>query len=82
MQEKERDLRSFPEIWVTLTKEEKEDVTRQLITDGYTLSRQTVHNWASGKWQPRTLAAKKGVAVSVSKAIGLRVFGQTLFPSR
>lgn len=82
MQEKERDLRSFPEIWMTLTRDEKEDVTRQLITDGFTLSRQTVHNWASGKWQPRTLAAKKGVAQSVAKATGLRVFGQTLFPMR
>lgn len=82
MQEKERDLRTFPQIWGTLTKDEKEDVTRRLITDGFTLSRQTVWNWAKGIWQPRTLATKNGVAVSVSKVLGLRVFGQTLFPAK
>lgn len=80
MQAKEIDSRAFPEIWKGLSLREKEDVTRQLISDGCTLSRQTVWNWASGKWQPRTSAMRRLVASSVGKATGLRVVSQTLFP--
>lgn len=82
MQEKERDLRSFPEIWGTLTKDERDGVTLQLFKDGCTMVRQTVWNWASGKWQPRTMAMRNAIAASVSKALGVRVFGSTLFPSK
>lgn len=81
MQEKERDLRSFPEIWGTLSRDEKDNVFVQLVKDGCTTSRQTVWNWASGKWQPRTRAMKNVVAASVAKATGLRVFGTSLFPA-
>lgn len=81
MQEKERDLRTLPEIWGTLTKDQKDDVARKLIADGWTISRQTVWNWATGKWKPRTLAMRNGVAASIGSALGVRVFGKTLFPA-
>ena len=80
MQEKEKDSRTFPEIWATLTKGEKADASRQIIADGHTLSVQTINAWANGKWKPRTLASRNGIAASMTKALGISVTGRTLFP--
>lgn len=80
MQENERDLRAFPEVWGSLSKQEKEELTYQLIKDRCTVSRQTVWNWATGKTRPSSPIIRNAVASSVNKAVGLRVSGATLFP--
>ena len=81
MQEIVNEKMTFPEVWGSLEKDQKEAVTRQLIVDGWTLSRQTVWNWGTGKWKPRTSAIRKGVTNSINKALGVKYLSTNLFPA-
>jgi len=76
------ETRSFPEIWATLSKNEKEEVTYQIIKDRCAMARQTVWNWATGKTQPTSPIVRNAVANAVGRALGSKPNGNTLFPAR
>lgn len=76
------DARSFPQIWATMTASERDDLAIQLYAKKCCKTRQTVWNWANGKKQPNSPLVIDTVAKVVSKAVGSRVLGRTLFPSR
>lgn len=79
---KSNDARSFPEIWGTLTSEQREDLTLRLYNAKCCKTRQTVWAWSIGKRRPQSPIIKDAVAKAVEKTIGRRVFGATLFPTR
>ncbi len=76
------DTRTFSEIWKSLTRTEQENLKNALLVKGCTTTRQTINNWANDKKRPSLLPVKKAVAQVVSKVIGSRVSGETLFPAR
>lgn len=76
------DTRTFPEIWKELTPLQKETLRYALIQKKCTTTRQTVSNWANDKKRPTMPPVKNAVAQVVSRVIGSRVSGDTLFPAR
>ena len=85
MQSKETnptDARTFPEIWASLTTDEREELHYQLMKSRCTTTRQTVWNWASGKKRPFSVLISNEIAKCVTKVTGKRVIAATLFPSK
>lgn len=72
--------RTFPEIWATMSSQERDDLALALYNAKCCKSRQAIWNWANGKRQPNSPLVKDTVAKVVGKAIGSRVFSHTLFP--
>lgn len=74
------DARTFPEIWGKLNQDEKSDLSAKLFAAKCCGTPQTIWNWGTGKTRPAPLVRKE-IANVVSKFIGTRVFGATLFPA-
>ena len=74
--------RTFPEIWASLTADEREELHYQLIKSRCTTTRQTVWNWASGKKRPFSVLISNEIAKCVTKVTGKRVIANTLFPGK
>ncbi len=74
------DARTFSEIWGSLTKDEKSDLASKFYAAKCCGTPQTIWNWGVGKTRP-SLLAQKEIANVVSKFLGARVYGRTLFPS-
>lgn len=75
------DTRSLPQIWATLSTEEREDLILRIYNAKACKTRQTIRNWASGRIAPDNQLIRDTVANCVSKITGTRVFSATLFPS-
>jgi len=69
----------FSEIWDNLTKFEREELVRTIITDGHTVYYQVVTNWVKGKTLPAAQSLRDGIAKSVSRFLGIEVDSNTLF---
>ena len=83
MQSKEKDsidARSFPEIWATLSLNERDELVYSLIRNKCCTTRQAIYYWASGKKAPRNLLLRDTVAKAVGKVTGSRIVASTLFP--
>ena len=78
---KSTDTRSLPQIWATLTSDEREDLVLRIYNAKACKTRQTVRNWASGRITPGSPLVREAVANCVSKITGTRVLSSTLFPS-
>lgn len=77
---KTTDTRTFPQIWATLTADEREDLILRIYNSKACKTRQTVRNWAAGRVVPDSPLVKDTVANCVSKVTGTRVLGGVLFP--
>jgi len=78
--EKSIDARSFPEIWATLNKGEKDDLVYELLKNKCCTTRTAINQWGRGVRTPANYAAKDIVARSIGKVLGLKVHSATLFP--
>ena len=74
------DARSFPQIWATLSKDERDDLSLMFFQKKCCLTRQAVHYWGKGEKSPRNPLVRDTVAQIVSKKLGVKVYPQTLFP--
>ena len=74
------DTRSFPEIWATLSKDERDDLSLKFFQKKCCLSRQAVFYWGSGERIPGSPLVRETIAQIVSKTLGTKVYPQTLFP--
>lgn len=72
---------SFPEIWATLTEDEREDLRLKFYQKKCCKSRQAISLWATGQRRP-TPMAREAIAVMVSKVVGAKCLPSTLFPAR
>ena len=79
MQENQLDVRTFSEIWATLTQDNKSELSAKLYSAKCCATPQTIWNWGSGRTRPAPLVRKE-VAKVVAKFLGSRVAGDTLFP--
>lgn len=79
MQEQEIDSRSFPEIWASLTRGERNDLTIEIYKARCCSSYQTICNWAHGRQKPKPVISKE-VASVVSRFLKKRILRGTLFP--
>ena len=85
MQSKENistNTKSFPEIWATLTGDERDALAIKFYQKKCCKTRQAVFYWATGQRVPATPLVRDVVAELVSKAIGEKVYANTLFPER
>lgn len=80
--EKSNDARSFPEIWATLSSDEKDELVYELIRTKCCKTRTAILMWARGERRPSNALTRDVIARSIGKTLGLRVFGTTLFPAR
>lgn len=80
--ENQTDARTFPQIWASLTKYQRDDLSYSLLTAKCTKTRQTIWNWGSGRTMPNIPLVKEKVAQCVSRVIGLKTYGNTLFPPK
>ena len=72
--------KSFPEIWVTLSETEKDDLCIKLYQKKCCRSRQAIRYWASGSRKPSSPLVRSAIADVVSKQVGARCLAETLFP--
>lgn len=83
MQRKQKceiETRTFPQIWDSLSQDERDDLTLRLYAAKCCRTRQSIWEWASGKGQPGAMLVRDTVAKTVSKFIGRKSTPQTLFP--
>ncbi len=74
------DTRTLPEIWKTLTPQQQEDLKSALIMAKAAKSRQAIYYWATGQRRPQSEIVRDRIAVVVSRIIGAKTHGKTLFP--
>lgn len=72
--------KSFPEIWATLSEQQKDDLSIKFYQKKCCKTRQTVWNWANGV-KPIPLA-QEAIATILTKALGEKVYAHTLFPAK
>lgn len=83
MQSKEKiptDARSFPEIWATLTVDEKEELVYELLKTRCCTTRTAINQWGRAVRRPANLLTQEAVAKAINKILGLHVHRTTLFP--
>ena len=73
--------RTFPQIWENLSSDERESLTLEIYNAKCCRTRQTIWKWATDKVRPSTLV-RETLAKVVSKAIGTKVYANTLFPEK
>ena len=76
------DARSFQEIWKTLDKFQRQELSRKIQQSRACTTRQTIYNWAEGKTVPSLAIIRKKAAEAVGKYLNSKVYPQTLFPSK
>ena len=74
------DARSFPEIWATLSEDERDNLSLELFKKKCCRTRQAIFYWAKGERAPINQLVRDTVAQIVGKMLGAKVFPQTLFP--
>ena len=74
------DTRTLPEIWKTLNAQEQEDLRMGLIMAKTAKSRQAIHYWVNGQRKPQSDLVRDRGALVVSRVIGKKCYGRTLFP--
>ena len=85
MQNKEiigTDTRTFGQIWATLSSSQRDDLSIEIYKSRLCQTRQTINNWVNGRSRPAVPLIKDRLAQLVSRTIGSRVIGDTLFPQR
>lgn len=75
------DARTFPQIWESLSSAERENLTLEIYKARCCRTRQTIWKWANEKARPSSPLVRESVAKVVSKTIGAKCFGETLFPA-
>lgn len=83
MQSKEKiptDARSFPEIWATLTVDEKEELVYELLKTRCCTTRTAIRQWGRAVRRPANILTQETVAKAIHKVLGIRVLRTTLFP--
>lgn len=73
------DTRTFQEIWKSLSPIEQGHLRYQLIQDT-TYTRQAINAWVNGSI-PVNIMARKAVAKTVNKVLGLNTSHALLFPT-
>lgn len=84
MQNKEiiqTNTKSFPEIWATLSEDEKDELRLKFYQRKCCKTRQAISYWVTGQRRPSPLV-RETIAGIVSKSIGAKCYAHTLFPSR
>lgn len=85
MQSKENkpvDTRSFGEIWLTLSHDEKLELTRKLFLNDVCITRQTIWGWATGRYKPKQRLVMNSLVRVLGRFLGRTVSAHTLFPER
>lgn len=77
-QNSELDARRFHEIFASLTETERQELCAD-ITAKTGATRMAINYWGRGLRTPRLLSAKRDIASSVKKVLGLNVSTMTLF---
>lgn len=72
------DARRFPEIFKSLTNTERQELCAE-ISAKTGASRMAINYWGRGLRTPQLLSAKRDIASSVKKVLGLNVSTMTLF---
>ena len=73
--------KSFPEIWQTLSSDEKDNLCILIFQRKCCKSRQAIRQWGAGNRTPRNPIVRDAIAIAVSKAIGQKCYSHTLFPN-
>lgn len=76
------DLRSFPEIWESLTKDRRDELHLRLLNAKVMKAPNTLRYWSLGKTAPASPVIKKEIARVVGNFLGKKINYATLFPSR
>ena len=75
-----REARSFPQIWESLSKPEREELTRQFYLNKCCRARQTIWNWGKGKTKPSEPLVQDKISKVVSSFLGQTISSSALFP--
>lgn len=78
----EIDKRTFPEIWATLTENEKDDLSLSIMQSKACKTRQTLWNWGTGRVTPSNGAIKNAISKCVGSVLKIKTHPNVLFPSR
>lgn len=76
------DARSFQEIWKTLDRYQRQELSLRLQKSRCCATRQTVINWAYGHTQPNLPLIRKTISQVVGKYLNATTYAHTLFPSK
>lgn len=76
------DARTFPEIWASLSFDDRDELSYQLIKSRCASTRQTIWYWGNNKRRPISPLIRNEIAKCVTKVTGHRVLGNTLFPQK
>lgn len=76
----EQDSRTLPEIWKGLNKQEQEDIREGIIASKAAKTRNAIYYWCTGQRKPQSDLVRDRVALVVSRVIGKKCYGKTLFP--
>ena len=74
------DTRTLPEIWKELSKQEQEDIREGIIASKAAKTRNAIYYWCTGQRRPQSDLVRDRVAIVVSRVIGKKCYGKTLFP--
>ena len=76
----DKETRTFPEIWGSLSSDERDDLAVKLFNAKCCRTRQSIWEWSTGRVSPNAPLIRETVAKTVSKFTGKKATPSILFP--